>query len=443
MSETMTEISGFFDLATIDPANFERFNDLIHSSSRNRDTFLELIADRRGKARAGSPDALKVGAALLITGQYIDALEMLAKAPDDGARRYYAGMAALYLNRLDEAQAEFTAAGKNGWDPVDADLRAATALIRKGDVGPAEKLINKHEAAGQNRADWHHVRGLLFERRDERETALENFDQAMAIDPYYVDAMFRAAWLYDLHGQDQMAVDIYERLSQMPAAHVNALINLAVLHEDNGDFDQALQCLQRVLNSHPNHHRARLYYKDVESSRLMVIDEYRDRRTEKRNKVLEQTISDFELSMRARNVLKKMKIGTLGELIKLTEAELLAYKNFGETTLNEIKALLSKRGLRLGMRPDEVEVTAMPVEAPAPKPVVPAGNEAVLNKLVSDLELSVRSRRCLQRLNVNTLGELVQYAESDLLAIRNFGLTSLNEIKARLAENGLGLAPKK
>ena len=43
-----------------------------------------------------------------------------------------------------------------------------------------------------------------------------------------------------------------------------------------------------------------------------------------------------------------MSISTLGELIRLNEAELLAYKNFGETTLDEIKAPLTKKGLRLG-----------------------------------------------------------------------------------------------
>ena len=287
MSETMTELSGFFDLANVDPANYERFNDLIHSSSRNRDQFNALIAERKPKVRSGSPESLKVGIALVMTGQYGEALEAFSKAGDDAFRRYYAGQAALCLNRFDEAVSEFQAAAQKGWDPIEADLRAATALIRKGDLGPAEKLLNKHQSAGENRAEWHSVRGMLLERRDEREAALAAYEQALAIDQYHIDAMFRSAWLNDLHGEDMNAVDLYERLAQMPAAHVSALINLAVLHEDNGDFDQALQCLQRVLNSHPNHHRARLYYKDVESSRLMVIDEYRDRRTEKRNKVLE------------------------------------------------------------------------------------------------------------------------------------------------------------
>ena len=52
--------------------------------------------------------------------------------------------------------------------------------------------------------------------------------------------------------------------------------------------------------------------------------------------------------MRARNCLKKMEIRTLGDLLKVSENELLSYKNFGETSLVEIKHMLTARGLRLG-----------------------------------------------------------------------------------------------
>ena len=73
---------------------------------------------------------------------------------------------------------------------------------------------------------------------------------------------------------------------------------------------------------------------------------------------------------------------------------------------------------------------------------MPPGSEALLAKAVSELELSVRARRCLQRLNIDRLGDLIQHSEADLLSTRNFGVTSLNEIKARLTEYGLSLAPK-
>ena len=65
--------------------------------------------------------------------------------------------------------------------------------------------------------------------------------------------------------------------------------------------------------------------------------------------------------------------------------------------------------------------------------------EHVLNKAVGDLELSVRSRKALQRLGVNSVGELATRTEAELLGVKNFGQTSLLEIKQRLTELGLGL----
>jgi DNA-directed RNA polymerase subunit alpha len=106
--------------------------------------------------------------------------------------------------------------------------------------------------------------------------------------------------------------------------------------------------------------------------------------------------------------------------------------------LTEVKELLSKLGLGLGQLEP---LGAPPPVAPAPTPVeVPPGREPMLSKPVSQLELSVRSRKCLQRLNITTVGDLLQRSEQDLLAIRNFGQTSLDEIKGRLGELGLSLA---
>ena len=61
------------------------------------------------------------------------------------------------------------------------------------------------------------------------------------------------------------------------------------------------------------------------------------------------------------------------------------------------------------------------------------------DRSVTELELSVRSRKALQRLGVSTLGELVQRTELELLTIKNFGQTSLTEIKQQLARFGLSL----
>jgi DNA-directed RNA polymerase subunit alpha len=62
----------------------------------------------------------------------------------------------------------------------------------------------------------------------------------------------------------------------------------------------------------------------------------------------------------------------------------------------------------------------------------------VLNRSVEELELSVRSYNCLKNANIQTIGDLVQKTESEMLRTKNFGRKSLNEIKEILS--GLGLS---
>jgi DNA-directed RNA polymerase subunit alpha len=65
--------------------------------------------------------------------------------------------------------------------------------------------------------------------------------------------------------------------------------------------------------------------------------------------------------------------------------------------------------------------------------------EKMLEMSIEELELSVRSSNCLRRANINTVDELTQKTEEDMMKVRNLGKKSLNEIKFKLAEIGLGL----
>jgi len=65
-----------------------------------------------------------------------------------------------------------------------------------------------------------------------------------------------------------------------------------------------------------------------------------------------------------------------------------------------------------------------------------------LNRSVEELELSVRSYNCLKNANIQTIGELVQKSEAEMLKTKNFGRKSLNEIKEILATMGLSLGMK-
>jgi DNA-directed RNA polymerase subunit alpha len=86
------------------------------------------------------------------------------------------------------------------------------------------------------------------------------------------------------------------------------------------------------------------------------------------------------------------------------------------------------------------EEIAEMVEEPADR-VLNQMNE-VLNRSVEELELSVRSYNCLKNANIQTIGDLVQKTEAEMLRTKNFGRKSLNEIKEILSTLGLGFGMK-
>lgn len=67
--------------------------------------------------------------------------------------------------------------------------------------------------------------------------------------------------------------------------------------------------------------------------------------------------------------------------------------------------------------------------------------ERVLEMSIEELDLSVRSYNCLKRAGINSVVELTHKTEEDMMKVRNLGRKSLEEVKKKLAELGLGLAP--
>jgi len=67
-------------------------------------------------------------------------------------------------------------------------------------------------------------------------------------------------------------------------------------------------------------------------------------------KLLNMSVNEMELSVRAANCLNNANITTVGPLAMKTEAEMLKYRNFGKKSLNEIKDKLLQLGLSLGMK---------------------------------------------------------------------------------------------
>lgn len=438
MSEATMELSGILEQPGFDAARHRALTEAAFATSSAFERFTSLVGNLEEKLASGSAqgaEALKIGACYLVLEEPESALQWLQKAPKSAYRSVLLGDLYRDMRRFDDAVTEYDAAVSQGADAVEVNLKKAAALVASNKVDAAESVLQQHKAAEASSADWMFVNGLITEARGDALSAMSSYEEAVARDENHSDAAFRLAYLLDLHGDDDGAHDWYERCADMPRVHVNTLINLAILAEDDGDYDLAESCLRRVLQVSPNHPRASLYLKDVVAGQSMFYDEMQHKVQQQHDAVLDTPVTDFELSVRSRNCLKKMNIFTLGDLLRISERELLAYKNFGETSLKEIKAMLVQKGLSLGQLASEQIV--MPRATPsAPQP---EGNPEVLSRPVSTLELSVRSRKCLQRLGINSVGELAATTENELLSSKNFGQTSLTEIKGRLAELGISL----
>jgi len=311
---------------------------------------------------------------------------------------------------------------------------------REGRGEDAAALLAKVPSDETETAGYQFRLGYVREIQGDYEQAIEAYERALQLDATHRKTLFRLAFLYDMRGEEQLAIDYYKQCVQQPPVHEGALVNLGVLYDDAGRYDEAIECFERVLAVNPNQMRARLFLRDAQASTVMYYDEESERRRGKRNQVLEIPVTDFELSVRSRNCLHKMNIRTLGDLIRHTEQELLSYKNFGETSLMEIKDMLASKGLYLGMATEGLEGRTESAVPKMPRPAPPSGTARGASLSLADVELSARSRKALERLGVETLGDVSRLTEEKLLGCKNFGETSLDEVKKVLRRYGLSLA---
>jgi DNA-directed RNA polymerase subunit alpha len=405
---------------------------IVHSSEINQMRFTEQVEQHLSSTSAVA--SLEAGIGLFILGRYREAIAKLQKGPDNKEKLLYLAFALRRIRKFDETIAALSRAKELGAEALNVSLEKVATYRHSGNLEAATKELKSCANFQNVSAEYHYQLARLQESEGLYDQAIGNYKKALDLAPTHQRSLFHLAYRHDLSGYEDEAIEYYKQVVAGSPTYVSALLNLAVLYEDRGEFDKSSACVEKVLESHPNHPRAVLFYKDVESSKTMFYDEEREKKRSRKNQILETPISDFELSVRSRNCLRKMNIRTLGDLLNITEAELLSYKNFGETSLREIKAILDQKGLHLGQA---LEDKQLQVE-PAPERVG-AEDKGLMNKTVDDIQLSVRARKCLQKLNLRTLGELTRTTDAELLGCKNFGVTSLNEIKRALSSYGLSL----
>lgn len=399
-------------------------------------TLREAVSELELREDRSPAGAVRLGVCYYLLGRYSAAVQTL-KAGDGGAlAHFYLGRGFFALEQYDNAIASYASAAKAGYNHDDCVLGKAEAQRASGDAVGALQSLDGLSGAVEQTAEYLYQRGATVSALGGSPSeVVALFERAVEADGNHSGALFGLAKENDRFGNDEIALDLYERsVAQFPA-FVGSLLNLGVLYEDRQQYDRAQQCYQRILDQYPAHARARLFLKDAQASGDMFYDEDAQRKRDRASQVLGVPVSDFELSVRSRNCLQKMGINTLGDLARCTEQDLLASKNFGETSLVEIREMLASKGLSLGQF-----ATSKAEPEPVFEPEFMSPDEqAMLDRPIADLNLSVRARKCMIRLGLNTIGELVRRTGDDLLECKNFGVTSLNEVREKLTLHGLKL----
>ena len=113
--------------------------------------------------------------------------------------------------------------------------------------------------------------------------------------------------------------------------------------------DDALKTAAAVLRRHLD------VFVDYSNEEALEFDDSERKNGEERErlrKLLNMSVNEIELSVRAANCLNNANITTVGELAQKTEADMLKYRNFGKKSLNEIKDKLKELGMSLGYKFD-------------------------------------------------------------------------------------------
>ncbi len=430
--------AAFFAAPPASPSELAEARSLLLSNADTAAKFQDAVRDardggNRGPAAAGS----------WVCGEYQKAFDLADG--DDELACFIRGNSAYELGKHIDANRELAKyASSNDEALVVAALNAIDAGGSQEDFFAA---IAKAKLTGNN--------AIYFAaRREELEgsiaEACKKYEDIIENDPANFLARFRLAFRCDLHGEALDAKRHYELMLEHVPIPAPVLLNLGLIYEDLNQYEKACGCFGAVLRVDPTHPQARLYYRDSHESLDMFYDEDLERKEDRLMQVLRTPISDFELSVRARNCLTNMDIRTLGDLVSHSEPELLEFKNFGETSLNEIKRVLVAKGLRLGIRRED-GTFVIPDEFDADDNYDPDKDLAWLGGLtdemrealdlqISTLNLSVRCHRALvERLNLQKVSDILRFSEEDLLGMPNFGITSLNELSSKLHELNLHL----
>jgi len=380
--------------------------------------------------------SVRLGVCQYMIGNYEAAIATLENADGGALAYFYQGKSHFALEDFEKACESFEAAQRAGFNADQCQLAVAEAKRHAKDITGAMAILDNMFGPIEQTAEYLYQRGATVAAlSDNPDEVCRLYERAVELEDTHPGALFGLALENDRRGNDEKAIELYQRAAASFPANVGALLNLGLIFEDHDQYERAARCFDRILESYPTHQRAMLYRTDAVASMDEHYDHDREKVRQQIAGVMGIPIAQFELSVRSRNCLQKMGILSLGDLCKVTEMELLNSKNFGETSLVEIREMMANKGLMIGQFAHQKEEEEEPVDTSHLSPE----EQVLLDRPISDLNLSVRARKCMTRLGLTTVGELVRKSADDMLECKNFGVTSLTEVREKLHQAGLRL----
>lgn len=257
--------------------------------------------------------------------------------------------------------------------------------------------------------------GKCYQELKDYEKAIDCFEQSKQSDTKEFEILIDIAETQRKSGDFQVALKSIEKLSKAYDGEASLHYQWANCLDDLGEYEDALTHYNRALEINPSHPDTlfRLAYDfDLSGEDEKALEYY--------EKCIEE-VPVYTNAMINLGIIYEDN-GEYEKAISCYEAILQSYPN------HEIAKLYLKdarAGINMHYDDDKVKKEDIEIE--------------VLNIPISDFELSVRSKNCLERMNIKTLADLTQVSELELLSYKNFGETSLTEITNILNQKGLRL----
>jgi DNA-directed RNA polymerase subunit alpha len=320
---------------------------------------------------------------------------------------------------------------KENYEKLEKKLKALRASIKNANDAEAKEntlilgiclwIVGKQQEAIEilTEQKCHKIAcyflGKCHQELKDYEKAIDYFERSKRSDTKEVEILIDIAKTQRMSGDLQGALKSIEKLSKTYDGEANLHYQWAHCLDDLGEDEDALTHYNRALEINPSHPDTlfRLAYDfDLSGEDEKALEYY------------EKCIEEVPVHTNA-----MINLGIIYEDNDDYEKAISCYETVLQSYPNHETARLYLKDARAGinMLYDDEKVKKEDIEI------------EVLNIPISDFELSVRSKNCLERMNIKTLADLTQVSELELLSYKNFGETSLTEITNILNQKGLRL----